>query len=49
MQSAFVEIGSSDGVGDEVVLLGDGLSEAEIAKGWKTSEHEALVNLLRQA
>src|ERR1700728_2679712 len=34
MQSAMVEIGPKDRLGDEVVLLGDGLTEAEIAAAW---------------
>lgn len=45
MQSAFVELEARDPVGDEVVLLGDGLSEAEVAAEWKTSPHEALLRL----
>jgi len=42
-----VEIGPNDRAGDEVVLLGDGLTEKEIAAAWRTSEHEALVRLAR--
>lgn len=45
MQSAFVEIGNGDRVGDEVVLLGEGLSEAEIATAWQCSEQQALSTL----
>jgi len=47
MQTAYVEIGPNDRAGDEVVLLGDGLTEKEIAAAWRTSEHEALVRLAR--
>lgn len=47
MQSSYVEIGPGDRTGDSVVLLGEGLSEAEVAKAWGTSEHEALVRLSR--
>ena len=42
MQTAFVEIGSEDNLGDEVVLLGDGLTEGEIAAAWQTSEQQVL-------
>ena len=42
MQSAFVEIAPDDQLGDEVVLLGDGLSEADVAAAWGTSEQLAL-------
>jgi len=45
MQSAFVELGTGDKPGDEVVLLGESLSEAEIAKAWGTSEQQALLSL----
>jgi alanine racemase len=45
MQSAFVEAGSNDRNGDEVVLLGDGLAEAEIARAWGSSEQQVLVAL----
>jgi alanine racemase len=45
MQSAFVEIGPNDKAGDEVVLLGDGISEQDVATAWGTSPHEALFRL----
>jgi alanine racemase len=45
MQSAFVEIRPHDRVGDEVVLLGEGLSEADVAAAWGTSEQLALFAL----
>src|SRR5688572_22406743 len=47
MQSAFVEIGPSDKPGDDVVLLGDELSETDIAAAWGTSPQEALLQLAR--
>jgi alanine racemase len=47
MQSAYVEIGANDRAGDRVYLLGEGITEAQIAAAWKCSEHEALVNLTR--
>jgi len=47
MQSAYVGVGPDDRVGDEVVLLGDGLSEAEIAREWNCSEQQALTSLAR--
>jgi alanine racemase len=45
MQSAFVEIGAGDHVGDEVVLLGESLTEAEVAVAWHVTEQHALVSL----
>jgi alanine racemase len=40
MQSAFVEVGPNDHPGDEVVLLGDGLTELEVATAWgATPQH----------
>jgi alanine racemase len=45
MQSAFVELGPDDQVGDEVVLLGDGLGEDDVAAAWLVSPQEALVRL----
>jgi alanine racemase len=45
MQSAFVELGSADKAGDEVVLLGDGLGEDDVAAAWSVSPHHALLLL----
>jgi alanine racemase len=45
MQSAFVECGPADRPGDEVVLLGDGLTEDEVAAAWGASPHAVLVQL----
>ena len=45
MQSAFVEIGSADRIGDEVILLGEGLTEIDVAMEWGTTPHEALLRL----
>jgi alanine racemase len=45
MQSAFVECEPSDRPGDEVVLLGDGLTEDDVAAAWGTPPHTALVQL----
>jgi alanine racemase len=45
MQSAFVELGPADSLGDEVILLGDGLTEDEVAAAWGSSPHEALFRL----
>jgi alanine racemase len=45
MQTAFVETGPDERAGDEVVLLGEGLTEQRIAQEWKTSPHECLVRL----
>jgi alanine racemase len=45
MQSAFVTLDPADRAGDEVVLLGDGLSLADAAHAAKSSAHETLVRL----
>lgn len=45
MQTAFVELGPNDRAGDEVVLLGDGLSEQDVAIAWRCGPHEALFRL----
>jgi alanine racemase len=45
MQTSFVEAASADRVGDEVVLLGDGLSESDVAAEWKTGPQEVLTRL----
>lgn len=45
MQTSFVEIDSHDAVGDDVILLGDGLTPREIARSWQSSPHEVLVRL----
>lgn len=45
MQSAFVELGPGDHVGDEVVLLGDDLSPNDLAPACQSSPQEALVRL----
>lgn len=42
MQSAFVELAPGDRRGDEVVLLGEGLTEAEVASAWECSEQQVL-------
>ncbi len=45
MQSAYVECAANDKAGDEVVLLGDVITEAEIALAWESSPQEVLVRL----
>ena len=45
MQSAFVELGPGDKTGDEVVLLGDGITEGDVAAAWGTSPQEVLVRM----
>jgi alanine racemase len=47
MQSAFVLLESGDKIGDEVILLGDGMTEAELAAAWKVSAQEALTRICR--
>ncbi len=49
MQTAFVELGVGDRPGDEVVLLGDGLSLEDQAQAWETSRQEVLLRLLQTA
>jgi alanine racemase len=45
MQSAFVEIGPGDNLGDEVVLLGDSLRELDVSEAWNASEQQVLLTL----
>jgi len=45
MQSAYVEVGPADRVGDAVVLMGEGLSEDEVAAAWASTPHEAIFAL----
>jgi alanine racemase len=45
MQTAFVELGPGDEVGDEVVLLGDEVTEHDVAEAWRTTPQEALLRL----
>jgi alanine racemase len=45
MQSAFVETIPDDNVGDEVTLLGDTLTEDQVASAWNCGPHEALLRL----
>jgi alanine racemase len=45
MQSSFVETSAQDRSGDEVVLLGDDLSEQDVAAAGHTGAHECLLRL----
>jgi alanine racemase len=45
MQSAYVTLHPDDRVGDEVVLLGDGLGEADVALAWDGTPHGALLTM----
>jgi alanine racemase len=45
MQSAYIELGAQGAPGDEVVLLGDGLTLAELARAWSARDHEVLIAL----
>ncbi len=45
MQSAYIELGHDGRPGDEVVLLGDGLTPAELARAWSARPHEVLIAL----
>jgi len=42
MNTSFVSVDPADRPGDEAVLLGDGLTEAELARHFQTREHEIL-------
>lgn len=45
MQTAFVELRSNEDTGEEVILLGEGLTEGEVAAEWGISEQEVMVRL----
>jgi alanine racemase len=45
MQSAYVTLDGADRAGDEAVLLGDGVGEAEVALAWGGTPHSALLTL----
>jgi alanine racemase len=43
MQSAYVTLDEADRMGDEVVLLGEGLSEAEVGFAWEATPHQVVL------
>jgi alanine racemase len=45
MQTAYVTLAEGDGVGDEVVLLGEGLGEADVGFGWGVTPHEVVLRM----
>ena len=45
MQSAYVTLHAEDRPGDEVVLLGEGLTEDELAPAWGATPHQVLLTL----
>jgi alanine racemase len=45
MQSAYVTLHPDDRAGDDVVLLGDGLTEADVAGAWNATPHQVLLTL----
>jgi alanine racemase len=47
MQSAYVEVGSEDRAGDEVVLLGDGLTAQDLSPDWGCSPQDVVYRLAR--
>jgi alanine racemase len=47
MNASYVTLDAQDQVGDEVVILGDGLTEAELAKCWNVRDHEVLCRTCR--
>jgi alanine racemase len=47
MQSSFVSVSSESRIGDEVVLLGNGVTTEQVALSWQCSPQNALVHLTR--
>ncbi len=47
MQTAYVTLAASDNAGDEVVLLGGGITEAEVGFAWGTTPHQAIMQIAR--
>ena len=45
MQTSYIGLAPDDHRGDEVVLLGDGLTENHVAEAWGTSPQEVLMHL----
>jgi alanine racemase len=45
MQSAFVESSSKDRIGDDVILLGEELTEFDLAPYWNCGPHEVLTSM----
>jgi hypothetical protein len=45
MQSAYVTLHAEDRAGDPVTLLGDGITEADVAFAWEVTPHHALLTL----
>ncbi|HEY7118251.1 MAG TPA: alanine racemase [Tepidisphaeraceae bacterium] len=45
MQSAYLTLHPDDRAGDEVVLLGDGLTETDLAFAWNVTPHQALFTM----
>jgi len=43
MQSAYVTLDEGDRMGDEVVLLGEGLTEAEVGFAWEATPHQVVL------
>jgi alanine racemase len=46
MQSSYVSLDPKDRVGDDVTLLGEGVSPHDIAKAWHSTAHEALTRVV---
>jgi alanine racemase len=49
MQSAFIDLGPHDRAGDPVTLLGGSVTEAALAREWRSTPHEVLLQLTRAA
>ncbi|HYE18674.1 MAG TPA: alanine racemase [Tepidisphaeraceae bacterium] len=45
MQTAYVTLAADDRAGDEVVLLGDGVTEADVAFAWPATPHQVVLHL----
>ena len=45
MQSAYLEVGAGDAPGDEVILLGEGVTLDDQAAAWSARPHEVLIAL----
>ncbi|MEZ0266695.1 MAG: alanine racemase [Phycisphaerae bacterium] len=45
MQTAYVTLAAGDRAGDEVVVLGDGVTEADVAFAWPATPHQVVLHL----
>ena len=47
MQTAYVTLSPADAMGDEVVLLGDTLTESDLAFAWNATPHQTILQLAK--